>query len=109
MIIREWRGRASLSRMDAYPVHFREAVLPELKKIPGFVGAHLGRREAEGIVEFVVLTRWRSIDAVRSFAGTDITKAVVEPDAAAALLDFDASVRHYEVLEDIETETNAHP
>ncbi len=41
------------------------------------------------------------MDAVRAFAGDDFAKAVVEPGAVAALIDFDASVRHYEVLEDV--------
>lgn len=102
MIIREWRGRADLSRADAYPEHFRDAVVPELRGLAGFVGAHLARRVTGGRLEFVVLTRWRSLDAVRAFAGSDIEKAVVEPGAVAALTDFDAHVRHYEVIETVD-------
>ena len=45
--------------------------------------------------------RWRSLNAIRAFAGTDIEKAVVEPDAVAALIEFDTTVRHYEILEEI--------
>lgn len=100
MIIREWRGRAETSRADAYPRHFRESVLPELRALPGFVGAHLGRRPLGDRMEFLVLTRWRTLDAIRSFAGEDIDKAVVEPGAVAALVDFDDFVRHYEVVEE---------
>ena len=37
MIIREWRGRADAGREDAYPKHFREKVVPELRTIQGFV------------------------------------------------------------------------
>lgn len=101
MIIREWRGRASPSRADAYPTHFRDKVVAELRGLPGFLGASLSRRQHNGQVEFLVLTRWRSIDAIRDFAGSDVAKAVVEPGAAAALLDFDATVQHYEVIEEI--------
>ena len=102
MVIREWRGRTDRSRADAYPTHFRENVVPELRGVPGFVGAHLARRESDGKVEFVVLTRWRSMEAVRAFAGADVEKAVVEPGAVAALIDFDAHVRHYEIVESAE-------
>jgi heme-degrading monooxygenase HmoA len=109
MIIREWRGRASKSKADAYPAHFRNAVLPELRHIPGFRGAQVSKREADGIVEYLVLTRWQSLDAIKGFAGPDIATAIVEPAAAAALLDFDATARHYEIVEAFETETNAHP
>jgi hypothetical protein len=52
-------------------------------------------------VEFVVLTRWESFDSIRSFAGTQLDRAVVEPAAAAALTDFDHSVQHYEILSDV--------
>src|SRR5262249_28257135 len=40
MILREWRARASPSNADAYPRHFREKVVPELRKVPGFAFLH---------------------------------------------------------------------
>src|SRR5437762_11405114 len=100
MVIREWRGRADLSKAQAYPAHFREKVLPELRHAPGFLGALLNRRRVDDKVEFLVLTRWQSMDSIRGFAGADIAKAVVEPGAVAALIDFDSHVRHYEVVEE---------
>ena len=100
MIIREWRARASLGNAEAYPTHFRTNVLVELARLPGFLGANLSKRRVDDKIEFLVLTRWRSIDAIRGFAGSDIDKAVVEPEAIAALLEFEAGVRHYEVVED---------
>jgi heme-degrading monooxygenase HmoA len=100
MIIREWRGRASLNDPEDYPVHFRTKVVPELTRLSGFVGAHLSRRRLADRIEFLVLTRWRSMDAIRAFAGEEIDKAVVEPGDVAALLDFDAKVQHYEVIEE---------
>jgi heme-degrading monooxygenase HmoA len=101
VVIREWRGRASLSRAEAYPRHFRDKVVPELRRVPGFVGAHLSQRRFDDTVEFLVLTRWRSMDSVRAFAGPNIEKAVVEPGAVAVLIEFDAEVRHYDVIEKV--------
>jgi heme-degrading monooxygenase HmoA len=101
MIIREWRGRASSSQADAYPKHFREKVIPELRHVPGFAGAQLARRRLGDKIEFLVLTRWRSMDAIRAFAGEDAEKAVVEPGAVAALMQFDNRVRHYDVVEEV--------
>jgi heme-degrading monooxygenase HmoA len=100
MIIREWRGRPAPANADAYPAHFRANVLPELREIPGFLGAQLSRRQRGDAIEFLVLTRWQSLDAIRGFAGADISRAVVEPQAVAALLEFDATVHHYEVIEE---------
>lgn len=104
MIIREWRGRAPRSRTAEYPTHFRTNVVPELRNVPGFLGATLSKREDGEQVEFVVLTRWQSMEAVRAFAGADLDRAVVEPGAIAALSHYDHSVRHYEVLEYIAPE-----
>jgi heme-degrading monooxygenase HmoA len=98
MIIREWRGWAALSKADDYPKHFREKVIPELRRLPGFVGVHLIRRRLEDRVEFVAVTRWQSMDAIRGFTGPDVTKAVVHPSGAAALIEFDKTVQHYEVV-----------
>jgi heme-degrading monooxygenase HmoA len=100
MVIREWRGRASPSKAEAYPKHFHDKVVPELRQVPGFVGAQLSRRQLDDKIEFLVLTRWQSMDAIRAFAGTDVEKAVVEPGAVAALVEFDTTVRHYEALEE---------
>jgi heme-degrading monooxygenase HmoA len=101
MIIREWRGRAAIDNATAYPAHFRNGVIPELKTIAGFLGADLSRRHINDKIEFLVLTRWISMEAIKSFAGSNASKAVVEPGAIAALVDFDDEVKHYEVIETV--------
>ena len=40
------------------------------------------------------------MEAVKAFAGSDVAKAVVEPHAAAALLNYDERVQHYDVVEE---------
>ncbi|HEY0681933.1 MAG TPA: antibiotic biosynthesis monooxygenase [Steroidobacter sp.] len=102
MIIREWRGRALRDKAGEYPTHFRKTVVPELRKVPGFLGATLSRREEGDRIEFLVLSGWESMEAIRAFAGDNLDKAVVEPGAVAALSDYDQTVRHYEVVADID-------
>ena len=104
MIIREWRARARPSLAHAYPEYFNAHVLPQLKRITGFLGASLSQRRVGDMVEFLVLTRWASVKAIRAFAGADIEQAVVESAAKAALASFDSHVRHYEVLSDTAAE-----
>jgi heme-degrading monooxygenase HmoA len=98
-IARLWSGRADPANAEAYPRHFRENVLPALDEVPGFLGALLMRREVEGAIEYTVLTRWVSMDSIRRFAGDDVEKAVVEPEAVAALISYDKTVRHCEIVE----------
>lgn len=99
MVVREWQGRAEYDRRAVYPAHFHERVLPELRGTPGFLGVELLIADHGSEIEFKVMTRWESMDAIRSFAGDNLTKAVVEPGAIAALIDFDDQVTHYTLLE----------
>jgi heme-degrading monooxygenase HmoA len=100
MIVREWRARASRESASLYARHFSDAVLPVLRAVEGFVAATLLSRAMDGHMEFVVLTRWDSLDCIRGFAGPEIDKAVVDPAAAAGLLSYDLTVQHYDVVGD---------
>lgn len=98
MIVRIWRGRAAGAReAEAYRRHIAERVFPELAALPGHRGAELLRRETAEGVEFLAVTRWESIEAVKAFAGPELDVAVVEPEARAVLADFDDFVRHFEL------------
>jgi hypothetical protein len=48
------------------PNHFHVIVALELHKVPGFVGAHLSQRNYNDKIEFLVLTIWQSMDAMRA-------------------------------------------
>jgi heme-degrading monooxygenase HmoA len=102
LILRVWRARTDRGREGAYPEHFRRHVVPALQQIAGFLGADLASRELEGGVEFTVCTRWASMDAVRRFAGAEPDRAVVEPDAVAALRAYDGHVTHLVVVQHVE-------
>ena len=43
------------------------------------------------------MTVWQSNPAIEAFAGPDREAAVVAPEAAALLTDYDRRVRHFEV------------
>jgi heme-degrading monooxygenase HmoA len=102
MIVRVWRASAERDRRDAYPEHFRRRVIPELRAVPGFLGADLLSRDTADGVAFTVLTRWASMEAIRRFAGDDPDQAVVDPEAAAVLRTFDRHVTHHDVVERVE-------
>lgn len=98
MIARVWRGEAASAEAgEAYRRHVTGSVFPALRDIPGHRGAWLLRREEGSRVAFVVVTLWDSMEAVRSFAGDDPGRAVVEPEARAVLATFDERVEHYDV------------
>jgi heme-degrading monooxygenase HmoA len=102
VIVRSWSARIDASNMAKYLAHLDRSVKPALAALDGFVDAMVLERSVEGAVatarEVVVQTRWRSLDAVRAFAGADISVAVVEPAAAALFTDYDRHVLHYDVV-----------
>ena len=97
MIVRIWRGLASNENAESYHRHATLNVFPMLKNLAGHRGACLLRRDTAGGVEFLAVTTWDSIEAVKKFAGEDPDAAVVEPEARALLVEFDSFVRYYEI------------
>ena len=97
MIARVWMAHTTPALSDSYLQHFETEVRPELRKISGFLGATVGLRPSPGSVEILVMTYWRSFEAIDAFAGSDRERAVVAAEAAALLTDYDQRVRHYEI------------
>jgi heme-degrading monooxygenase HmoA len=96
MIGRLWSGRTEPADADAYEAFLRDDVLPRTESAHG---AYVLRRETvDGAVEFVTLTLFDSLDAVRDFAGEDAKRAVIEPRAQELLAEYDPEVRHFEVV-----------
>jgi uncharacterized protein len=98
MVLRMWRGRATVEKSGEYIDHVTNKIFPALHAIEGHRGAYLLQRAVDDAIEFVVLTLWESMQAVRRFAGVKPEKAVVEPEARAVLTAFDESVTHFEIV-----------
>lgn len=98
MIERHWRGLAKPELAAEYVAHLRRDTLPQLQRIDGFVDASILRRKLERGVEFLIVTRWKSIDAIRAFAGADAEVAVVPGNVQRMMLEYDPRARHYEVI-----------
>lgn len=97
MILRMWRVQSTRENADRYIQHATKKVLPALRAIEGHRGAYLLRCTVGDTVKLVVLTLWDSMHPVRKFAGAEPNRAVVDPEARAALTSFDDSVTHFEV------------
>jgi hypothetical protein len=102
MIVRTWSATAGSAGAGDYSRYFAGTLLPQLRKLPGFEGAYLLRRDIgeDGTVELTTHTFWESPEAIRAFAGDDITLSIVEPEAQAMLLDFDRTATHHSVVVD---------
>lgn len=96
-IARHWRGLARNERADDYVAHLRGETFPQLQALPGLLESSILRRQLPEGTEFVVVTVWSSMDAIRAFAGDSIEEAVVPQAVRDMMLEWDTAARHYEV------------
>lgn len=99
-IKRMWRGWTTPEKAEAYWTVLRETVIPsiEARKIPGYRGFEVYRRDLGSEIEFVTIITFDSLDSVISFQGEDYARAYV-PDAAQAVLShWDSTCAHYSAL-----------
>ena len=99
MISRQWRGLTHPDRAQDYIKHLRTETFPALRKIPGFLDASILSRPCGAGIEFLVVTRWNSMDALARFSGSDPEVAVVPARAAEMMIEYDRRARHFEVIE----------
>jgi len=97
-ILRRWSARTTKAQLPKYLEHFSRNVLPELRRVPGYLGAMVSVGRLDGEIEIVVETTWRSLESIRNFTGPDLEAAVVADEAAALLTSFDRRVRHCEIV-----------
>jgi hypothetical protein len=71
-----------------------------LGKIAGNKGVYLLCKDMGENVEFLAMTFWSSIEAIRKFAGEDYEKARYYPEDEKFLLNFAEKAEHFEILYD---------
>jgi len=96
-IARIWKGRTLESKADEYEAYLNQSGISKIRATEGNLGAYVLRRTSDGKTEFVVISLWESLDAVRRFAGPDYQKAVILPKDRQYLLEVEPNVVHYDV------------
>ena len=99
MISRIWHGWTTPQNADKYEALLKEEIFVGIqnRRIRGFKGIQLLRREINDEVEFITIMTFESLDAVREFAGEDYEVAVVPEKARTVLSRFDQHSQHYEI------------
>jgi heme-degrading monooxygenase HmoA len=96
MIGRVWHSWTKPENADAFETLLTTAVLPAFHRHTGYKHAYVMWVPKEGETEFLVVTFWESMDAVRAFAGADGKSAVILPEARKLLTRWDEKPVHYE-------------
>jgi heme-degrading monooxygenase HmoA len=98
-IARLWRGSTTVEDADRYLDYLRATGLAEYAGTAGHRETITLRRRHDGRAEFLLVSLWDSMDAVRAFAGADPERAVFYPDDERFLVERDEQVTHFEIVD----------
>jgi heme-degrading monooxygenase HmoA len=99
MIARIWKGVVRRTDADAYADYIRATGFAEYAETAGNRGAWMLRRDEGERTEFITLSLWESVEAIKAFAGDDIEAAVLYPEDERYLVGGESTVTHYEVAD----------
>jgi heme-degrading monooxygenase HmoA len=83
---------------EEYVAYICRTGLAEYRATAGNRGAWIMWREVDGTAEFVTLSFWESEEAIRRFAGDDISRAVFYPEDDRFLITRETTVEHYRLV-----------
>ena len=95
-IARVWHGRTPAARADEYAA-YAAAALPKFRTLPGNVGYAMFREDGPAESHFMVVSWWASTDAIRGYAGDDISKTRALPRDPEFLIDPEPTVHNYRI------------
>jgi heme-degrading monooxygenase HmoA len=96
MITRVWHGRTTVKQADSYLQFLLNNGTKEYRQTSGNISIKIWRKIEADCCHFYTVTEWKSLEAVKLFAGEDYEKAVYYPEDKGVLLEFEEKVRHYE-------------
>jgi heme-degrading monooxygenase HmoA len=98
-VLRSWWGATAAEDADAYGRYLALTGMMAFRRAPGCRGGWTLRRVDGDRADFLVLSLWDSLDAVRGFAGEDTERAVFYPEDERYLVARDERVEHWEVVQ----------
>jgi heme-degrading monooxygenase HmoA len=99
MVARVWKGATRAADADTYLEYLRRTGIADYGRVPGHRRTITMRRIAGERAEFMLVTLWDDMDAVRGFAGDDPERAVFYPEDDRFLVSRDERVTHYDVVD----------
>lgn len=99
MIARVWRGWTRSWDADAYARYLIATAIVRCRAAPGNRAAYLLRRGDGDRTEFVTVTVWESLAAMRAFTGENGKEPPPSAEDARFLIGGGAAVVHYETVD----------
>lgn len=97
MIVRTWHGVVPAENAEAFREHLLATGVAEARGLEGNLAAYIYNMTQSEYEHFFMVSYWRDMDAVRSFAGSSPHIAVTYPEDSQYGLISDPIVLHHEV------------
>jgi hypothetical protein len=99
MIARRWHGLVAAAKAEEYLQLMKEVGLRDYRSTEGNRGAWCLHRSDGDVVHVEMFTLWEDMDAIRRFAGDQLTRAKYYDFDPDYLLELEPEVTHFEVIE----------
>jgi hypothetical protein len=99
MIARRWHGRVPVSKAGEYLKLMKGVGLADYRSIEGNRGAWCLHRREGDVVHVEMFTLWDDLDAIRRFAGDELTNAKYYDFDPDFLIEMEPEVLHFEAIE----------
>jgi hypothetical protein len=100
MITRIWHGSTPAAISDEYLNLMRTVAIPDYRSTPGNKGAYALRRMEGDTAHFLMITFWETEEAIRAFAGDDISVAKYYDFDKDFLIEMEPCSTHYEMYDE---------
>jgi heme-degrading monooxygenase HmoA len=99
VIARIWQGRTRPGMGKAYYSYLEQTGLKEYRATEGLKEVRVLTREIGEVTEYLIITFWEGMEAVRRFAGPEPERAVYYPEDERYFPpeELTPHVRHYEL------------
>jgi heme-degrading monooxygenase HmoA len=95
MVARVWHGRTAADKAEEYRQYLYEAGVKKIATLPGNRGVQMMVSKTADQGEFMVISYWDSVEAIKGYAGADYTKVHDLPRDKDFLIEREALVRHF--------------
>jgi hypothetical protein len=99
MIARRWHGRVPAAKAEDYLKLMKGVGLADYRSTTGNCGAWCLHRREGDVVHVEMFTLWEDLEAIRHFAGEELTRAKYYDFDPGFLLELEPEVVHFEVIE----------
>jgi heme-degrading monooxygenase HmoA len=97
MVARIWHGRTPADKADQYRQYLFDVGIKKIATLPGNRGVQMMMNRTAEQGEFMVISYWDSIDAIKGYAGADYARVHDLPRDKEFLIDQETLVRHFEL------------